>query len=470
MKPPVAPPHDLGAEHAVLSTILLEPHAVDVVSAIVKPEDMYSPASQWVMKGAVALRARGEPIDAVTVAGWLKSTGRLAEIGGIPFLTRLVDCTPSVANVEAHARIVWRKARRRRVISTAQRIVAEGYTDDAEDDEYVERSAQALASVAAGPASADIVDFGAAVYEFFDDVSRAAQSSGVVGMSTGYASIDRQTSGLHRREVTIIAGRPGSGKTALLLDTCIEAAQSRGEVITASFIVSAEMPPKTLAARGFCARAGVPLSNARSGTLSDWDWKKLSETAQWSQGFPIRLMGRLGSITALRTALREYQAHLARNPAPDGREIKLGIVAVDYVQLVAQNSTTRAGNQTQEEQISNLVMALQELAKEFDVAMILLSQLNREVEKRPDKRPMISDLKGSGAVEAVADLIMLLYRDEYYNPNTRAKGIAEIIIGKQRSGATGKILMGFDARLTTFRELSDEQRREFSYLVDGEAA
>lgn len=463
----LVPPHDLGAEQAVLSAVLTEERAIDLVAAILKPDDFYSPAHRWIFRAALALREQSEPVDGVTVAGWLKARERLAEIGGMSSITHLLDEIASVVHVDAHARIVLATARRRAMIAAAQKIVAEGYSPEGSGEDYLEKSAHALASIAGGPKDSDVIDFSDAIARFTQRLLDASRSGNVLGMSTGYARLDHAISGLHRKEVVVVAGRPGMGKSGLVLDMCIEAAQASRDVVNASFIVSAEMPPEMLAARGFCSEAQVSISAARAGNLSPAEWQRLEDAAQWAHGLPIRFMGRMGGLVALRSALREYQAHLSRLRAPDGREIRLGIVAIDYAQMVASTTGPRGKNESQEEQISNLALGLQAMSKEFDVSMIMLSQLNREVEKRPDKRPTISDLKGSGAIEAVADLILLLYRDEYYNPNTPAKEIVEVIIGKQRSGATGKLLMGFNARITKFYDLNDEQMRQFGHLIEG---
>lgn len=460
------PPHDLSAEQAVLSSLLNGDASVDTVSGIISASDFYSPGHRRVYEAIESLRNTSEPIDGVTVAGWLKARDRLVEVGGHPAIVALLDGVASTTHVEAYARAILASSRRRAMIQAAQRVIDDGYSPEGADEGYLERSASALASVVGSRKASGVSDFEEEARAFLEELAHSAQTGRRLGLSTGFESLNVATSGMHRKEVSVIAGRPGSGKSALVLGMAVEAAKADGDEVTASFIVSAEMSPRMLVARAICTQAEVSLTAARSGVLYPADWSRLQDAVQWSHEFPVRLIDRMRSITELRSALREYQAHLARMRSPDGRPIRLGMVAVDYMQLVASTLGARGRNESQEEQISNLALGLQSLAKELDVAMILLSQLNRDVEKRPDRRPVISDLKGSGAIEAVADLILLLYRDEYYNPGTLAKGIAEIIVGKQRSGATGKILMGFDSRLTRFHDLSEEKTLDFAYLLE----
>lgn len=465
-KAPLTPPHDLTAEDAVLSAILLEPAALDIVSKILKADDFYSPANAWIYRAAIDLCTRQQPVDSVTVCSWLKSRDRLAEIGGIASLTRIVDETPSVANVEAHANIVLRLHQRRLMISAAQKIVAEGYGPIDDETEFLERSVQSLTSIVSARRSSEEVDFADAAFQFLNELADTVQRGEILGLTTGLRTVDEATGGLYRGEVTIIAGRPGMGKSALALDVCMGAIQkSRGELI-ASYVVSAEMPPKMLAARGVCGIAGVPLAAARTGNLHAGQWDALSRSLHHLHEFPIRIRGRMPSIQALRSSLREYKRWLETHPAPDGTPIHLGIVVVDYIQLVTATIGRSSRGQSQEEMISEVALGLQDLAKEFDVAMVLLSQLNRGVESRLDKRPGIADLKGSGAIEAVADLILLLYRDDYYHPDSQTPGIVEVIIGKQRSGKTGKIILGFDASLTSFRDLSDGDLARYAHLLE----
>ena len=462
--PPAAP----DAEAAVLSSCLLSPEALDNVQEILESDHFYDPRHRHVFEAMLGLLEASRAVDTVSVAGVLRDRGRLEQAGGAAYLAELVDATPAVAHVEEHARSVREKWRLRSLIATCQRVAAEGYGDTGDVQTFVDGAEQAIFELARVKGESPIVPVKEAIKVAFDVLTKARQrGGGVTGFSTGFAVLDQRTSGLHKGDLYIVAGRPGMGKTAFVLNLAANLAahhaqpDERGEAQTGAGVAffSLEMPREQLAARLLASEARVNVSSLRSGQIQAEDWNRLTEAAGRLGRLPIWLDDTPAvSLLDLRAKIRRLQAELVR----DGRE--LGLVAIDYLQLMSG----RKGANSREQEISEISRGLKQLAKEMQIPVLALSQLNRGVENRgtKERRPQLSDLRESGAIEQDADAIMFVYRDEYYNPDGPDVGKAEIIIAKQRNGPTGKVDLRYTKECTRFDNL-EREAYDFDEEFDG---
>ena len=468
------PPHDLDAEAAVLSAVLLEPDSFDEVAEILKPEHFYSDANRRIFEAIFELERMQRAVDVVTVSSYLRDKNRLQQVGGTAYLAQLTDATPYVANIESHARLIREKWRLRQVISVCQHVAAEGYGDCGETQPFIDKAEQRLFEIARIPEASTVVALRDAVREAFHILTEATKrGGGITGIATGFSQLDRMCAGLHSGDLYIVAGRPGMGKTSFVLNIALNVAHAvarpteQGDDLYAEpsadepgFAVaffSLEMPKEQLAARLLASEARVSMGDIRKGTIRRDDWSRLTEAAARLSAMPIWLDDTPGlGLMDLRAKVRRLQAEIGRN-ARDGRGApqKLGLVAIDYLQLMQG----RRDSGSREQEISELSRGLKHLAKELQVPVIALSQLNRSVETRniKDKRPQLSDLRESGAIEQDADAIMFIYRDDYYNMNSDEPGIAEIIISKQRNGPTGVVKTRFTKEFTRFDNLENDE-------------
>ncbi len=466
------PPADLDAEAAVLSSILLSSETFDLVQEILEPRHFYVDANRRIYEAVYEIAEKGSSVDTVSVAGFLRDRGRLDQVGGTPYLAQLVDATPAVAHVEDHARAIREKWRLRSLIATCQRFAAEGYGDTGDIQAFVDEAEQAIFDLARVKAESDVIPVRDAIEQAFHVLTAARQrGGGVTGFSSGFTELDRRTSGLHKGDLYIVAGRPGMGKTSFVLNVAANVAAeklvSSGEPGAAPLQVSGdgvaffslEMPREQLAARMLSSEARVDMARLRSGQVGAEEWNKLTDAAARLGRLPIWLDDTPAiSLLDLRAKLRRLQAELARHP--DGPK-ELGLVAIDYLQLMSG----RKGVNSREQEISEISRGLKQLAKEMRVPVMALSQLNRGVENRgtKDKRPQLSDLRESGAIEQDADAIMFVYRDDYYFDDSPDQGIAEIIVAKQRNGPTGTVKVKFTSQYTRFDNLASDD-----YTFDNE--
>lgn len=459
------PPADVDAEAAVLSSVLLSSEAFDTVQEILEPEHFYIEANRRVWEAVLELSDKSRRVDIVSVAGWLRDRGRLDQVGGTPYLAQLVDATPAVAHVDDHARTIREKWRLRSLIATCQRFAAEGYGDCGDVQEFVDEAEQSIFALARVQSESDVVPVRDAIQQAFATLSEARQrGGGVTGFSTGFSELDRRTSGLHKGDLYIVAGRPGMGKTSFVLNVAANVAapklissgvpgerpvEKSGDGVA---VFSLEMPREQLASRLLASEARVNMASLRSGQVTPDDWNKLTEAAARMGRLPLWLDDTPAiSILDLRAKLRRLQAELRRHP--DGPK-DIGLVAIDYLQLMSG----RKGVTNREQEISEISRGLKQLAKEMTVPVVALSQLNRSVETRntKDKRPQLSDLRESGAIEQDADAIMFIYRDEYYFEDSPHKGQAEVIVAKQRNGPTGTVRVKFTEQFTRFDNLASD--------------
>jgi len=462
--PPIAgrvPPHDLDAEAAVLSAVLLSRAALDRVLEVLKPQHFYSDANGRIFEASEELAVAGTPTDIVSVASWLRDRDRLAQVGGAAYLAQLADATPAVAHIEAHAQIVYQKWRVRQLIDVCQRIAAEGYGDTGEEDVFLVESEARVHDVAHNEHRQSAQHIQAvllsAMSSIRDDCD-PARGTRIQGVQTGYERLDQKLCGGFRDgDLYVIAGRPGMGKTGFVMNVAVNAAAPRtvderyvyGDGVA---VFSLEMPREQLVERMLAGEARVDFGRLRGRKLQPADWPAITEASQFLAGLPIWIDDTPAlSLMELRAKIRNVQSQWERQGSTaDERRVRL--VIVDYLQLMRG----REGAKSREQEISEISRGLKELAKTLKVPIVVLSQLNRSTENRStkDKRPQLSDLRESGAIEQDADAVMLLYRDDYYFPETtNANGIAELIIAKQRNGPTGKVLLRFSAACTRFDNL-----------------
>ncbi|HMI84243.1 MAG TPA: replicative DNA helicase [Polyangiaceae bacterium] len=466
------PPHDLDAEAAVLAAILLERDALDKVLELLRAEHFYSEANRRIYEVAVELSSQGTPIDVVSVAGMLRDRERLAQVGGSAYLAQLVDAVPSVAHIETYARMVREKWRVRQLIATCQRVAAEGYGDVGEVQQFIDGAEQAVYEIARTPEASSVQRIEPIIRSVFEQITELARrGERITGVPTGFERLDGKTAGLHDGELTIVAARPGMGKTSFVLNVAVNvaspktvsggggdggSADAREEPGMGVVVFSLEMPREQLASRMVCSEGRVDVGKMRQGFLQDRDWNSLTQAASFLYRLPIWIddTPSLG-VLELRAKVRRLQAEYNRTAPEGGVGQRIGLVIVDYLQLMSGHQYTSS----REQEISEISRGLKRLSKELRVPVIALSQLNRAVETRgsKDKRPQLSDLRESGAIEQDADNIIFIFRDDYYEAESEQRGIAELIIAKQRNGPTGKVKVRFEAAYTRFDNLAQEQ-------------
>ncbi|MHB0884816.1 MAG: replicative DNA helicase [Bacillota bacterium] len=421
------PPQNLEAEQAVLGSMLIEREAIIKATDTLRPEDFYREANREVFQAVLNLHEHGEAVDLVTVTDELRKRGLLENIGGVAYLTALANAVPTAANAEYYARIVEEKALLRELISVATDIVAKGYQGAEEVAALIDDSERRIFEIAQRRSTEDYSSIKGVLLDAFERIEFLySNKEGVTGVPTGFKGLDALTSGLQPSDLIVIAARPSMGKTTLLLNMARNAALSKTVPVA---IFSLEMSKEQLAQRLLCAEAGVDGQRLRTGHLTDADWPRLSHALGRLSDAPVFIDDTPSiSVMELRAKARRIKA-----------EHDLGLIVVDYIQLMR----TRGRVENRQQEISEISRSLKALARELKVPVIIGSQLSRAVEQRDDKKPMLSDLRESGAIEQDADLVAFIFREEYYKPETEKKNIAEIIIAKQRNGPTGSVELIF---------------------------
>ncbi|HUI27596.1 MAG TPA: replicative DNA helicase [Candidatus Kryptonia bacterium] len=435
------PPQSLEAEEAVIGGILIDNNALDRALEVVRPEDFYRESHRKIMRAVIELSERSEPIDLITLADVLTSRNELPDIGGAAYLAELADKIPTAANVAYYARLVKEKAILRSLIQTATEIATRGYESQADVEEFLDQAEHKIFEISERKVRPTffrirdiMVDSMRAIEQLYE------RKELVTGVPTGYLDLDKITAGLQPSDLIIIAGRPSMGKTALGLNLAAYAALHAD---TGVAIFSLEMSKEQLVLRMLCSEARVDQSKVRAGFAADRDFPKLALAAQRLAEAPIYIDDTPAlSVLELRAKARRLKRE---------RDAKLGLVMVDYLQLMRGHTTDN-----REQEISSISRSLKALAKELNVPVIALSQLNRQVEQRGNKRPMMADLRESGAIEQDADVIAFIYRDEVYTEKSPDEGIAEVIIGKQRNGPTGTVRLAFRRECTRFDNLAED--------------
>lgn len=438
------PPHSIEAEQAVLGGLMLDNAAWDQVADRVAEPDFYRNEHRRIFAAIAALAERSDPFDAVTVSEWLERNGALDAVGGLSYLATLAKDTPSAANIRAYADIVRERAMLRQLISIGGEIADSAFRPEGRSaGELVEAAEKSVFEIAERGSRGrkifePLKDLLARAVDRIDELFHS--DTHITGVPTGFSRFDDLTSGLQKGDLVIIAGRPSMGKTSFAMNIA-EHAAIKEKIPTAVF--SMEMPGEQLALRLISNLGRVNQSKIRNGRFADDDWPRISSAVTILSEAPMFIDDSAGlTPTELRARARRLK-----------REHGLGLVVVDYLQLM-QVPGTKENRATE---ISEISRGLKALAKELEVPVIALSQLNRSVEQRTDKRPVMSDLRESGAIEQDADVIAFIYREEVYDKDTRRKGIADIIIAKQRNGPIGEVQLTFLGEYTRFENLVSEE-------------
>ena len=432
------PPHDLEAEQAILGSMLTDKDAVISAIEVLREEDFYREDNKAIYEAIFNLYNRAEPVDIITVKSEIESMGKFEQVGGLEYLAELPEKVPTTANAMKYIKIVEEKSTLRRLIRTANEIIDLGYdqTEDVEDimegaEKKIFNIMQEKNQKGYSPLKDILVESFTQLEELYN------KKQHITGVPTGFAELDYKTAGLHGSELILIAARPAMGKTAFALNIATNAAV-RANVPVAVF--SLEMSKEQLVNRILCSEAMVDSNKVRTGKLEEDDWVKLAGAIGPLSEAEIYIDDTPGiNVTEIRAKCRKLKL-----------EKNIGMVVIDYLQLV-QGSNKRNGSREQE--ISEISRSLKILAKELNVPVIALSQLSRAAEQRPDHRPMLSDLRESGAIEQDADIVTFLYRDDYYNKDSDKKDIAEVIIAKHRGGSTGTVELLWLGSYTKFVNL-----------------
>jgi replicative DNA helicase len=439
------PPHDLDAERAVIGAMLVSETAVAVVAERLAAEDFYSEVHRIIYGAMIRLYSRGEPIDQLTLTNELRSVNEFERIGGRPYVFQIVESVPTAANAGRYADIVRGKALLRAIIDVGSRITEDAFREPEDVSEALDSAEQLVYGVSNRTLREHLAPVSELAPGALEMIQRLYEQEGeVTGVETGFEDLDRLTTGFHKSDLIILAARPAMGKTAMALNAIWHAS---GEKKMPVAIFSLEMSKEQLVQRLISQTTRISAQALRSGNVKAEDWPKLVRGVAEVSRAPIWIDDTAGvTLMEIRAKVRRLASQL--NVAG---ELPLSLVVVDYLQLMVGQGN-RAENRQQE--IAEISRGLKVLARDLDVPVLAIAQLSRAVEARHDKRPLLSDLRDSGAIEQDADMVMFLYRDEYYNPESDDKGIAEVIVGKHRNGPTGKVQLAWMEQYTKFGSLA----------------
>lgn len=437
------PPHDTEAEQAVLGSMLTDQDAVLDAIETLKPEDFYREDNKYIYEAILNLYNKAEPIDIITVKSELISMKKFEVIGGFEYLGILPDKVPLVANAERYIKIVEEKSLLRQLIKASNELIDLGYAQNEEVEVIMDQAEKKIFDIMQGKNQKGFSVIKDVLIESFAEIEKLYnQKEPITGVPTGFADLDYKTAGLHNSDLILIAARPAMGKSAFALNIAANAAIN-AKVPVALF--NLEMSKSQLVNRMLCSEAMVDSNKIRTGKIEEDDWTKLATALGPLSEAPIYIDDTAGiSVAEIRAKCRKLKL-----------EKNIGLIVIDYLQLI-QGSGKR--NSSREQEISEISRSLKIMAKELDVPVIALSQLSRAAEQRQDHRPMLSDLRESGAIEQDADIVMFLYRDDYYNPDSEKKNIAEVILAKHRSGSTGTVELLWMGNYTKFANI--ERYRE----------
>ncbi len=436
-------PHSVEAEASVLGSILLDNEVLVNHAASLIPEMFYREGHRKIFAAVRALADRGEPVDLVTLTEELRSRSQLDDVGGPAYLVGLADAVPTAAYAEAYLKIVEEKHTLRQLISASGKVMQLAYDAQLPLEELLDRAEQLIFDLSRQRDTSEFQAMDRLVHQTFEYITQLHSSGGIGGgLPSGFHDLDEQTTGLQPGSLNVLAARPSMGKTALALSIAQNVALRHKKAVA---VFSLEMPAIQLALRLMCSEARVDMSRVRSGQLNERDYERLANAA-----------GRLADARliiddAADLTIHELRGKCRRIIAQYGA---LDLVVVDYLQLMTAGG--RGGGENRQQEISTISRGLKSIARELDLPVLVLSQLSRQVESRPNHRPMLSDLRESGAIEQDADLVMFIYRDEYYNQDSDQQGIAEIIIGKQRNGPVGTVKLQFHSQHVRFNDLAAE--------------
>ena len=436
------PPQNLEAEESILSAVLIDNDTLLDVLEVLAPEDFYKSAHQKIFAAVAELFSRSEPVDLVTLSNILRAQNRLEEIGGATYLARLVDTVPLAVNAQHYAKIVHDKACLRRLIDKSNKIARRCFEDSDDVDNIIDFAESSIFEISENKIKPSFYHIGKIIEGNIDALEERQGSKALVtGVATGFTKIDELTAGFQQSDLIILAGRPGMGKTAFALNIAQHAAVDTNIPVA---LFSLEMSKEQLSMRMLSSEAQIDSAKMRRGFISQNDWMKITDAAGVLAEAPI-FIDDSPDITALEIRTKSRRLKMDQN---------IGMVIVDYIQLMKGSASA----ERRDLEISEISRSLKALAKELSIPVVALSQLNRELEKRSDKRPQLSDLRESGALEQDADVVAFIYRDELYNKdeNNPKKGTAEVIIAKQRNGPTGFAPLKFWDAYTRFGDLSPQ--------------
>jgi replicative DNA helicase len=432
------PPHSLEAEQSVLGSMIMDREAIAVALETVTGEDFYQPDLKLLFDSIVELYNKNKPVDLVTLKSYLQDIGILEQIGGIDYLSKLAIAVPTSTHVKNYALIVKEKSILRKIIKAGQEIIADGYDGKNKVEDVLNVAEEKIFNIIQNRKTEEFTLVNELVAPALKKIIDIHNNQGkVTGIPTGFIDLDYKTAGLQPSDFVLIAARPSMGKTAFALNVAQHAA-IREDKATAIF--SLEMSKEQLVNRLLCSEAMVDAQKVRTGDLEDNEWDKLTVGSAILGGAPIYIDDTPGiSVSEMKAKCRKLKL-----------EKGLDLIIIDYLQLMSGNSKT----ESRQQEISEISRSLKALAREMDAPVVALSQLSRACEARADHRPMLSDLRESGAIEQDADVVMFLYRDEYYNPDTEFKNQAELIVAKQRNGPTGTIKLVWLGQFTKFNSMA----------------
>jgi replicative DNA helicase len=432
------PPQNIEAEQAVLGAIFLEPSSLTLASEILIPEDFYRASHQKIFNVMLKLNDLGKAVDLITVTEELAASKLLEDTGGVSYLSELAGSVPTAANIEYYARIVEEKSLLRRLIRTATGIASDGYSREDEVETLLSEAEKSILEVSQRKNAGAFHSIKDVLVRTYDNIELMHNRVGdITGIATGFTELDRMTAGFQRNDLIIVGARPSVGKTAFALNIAQNVATKTEENVA---IFSLEMGAEQLVMRMLCAEGNIDAQRLRTGSLTDEDWGKLTMA--------------MGSLASTGIFIDDTPGVRVNDIRSKCRRLKqehgLGMIMIDYLQLVLGSG--RSGENRQQE-VSEISRSLKQLARELQVPIIALSQLSRGVEQRQDKRPMMSDIRESGSIEQDADIVAFLYRDDYYDKESENKNIIEIIIAKQRNGPTGTVQLAFVKEYNKFVNL-----------------
>ena len=431
-------PHSMEAEQSVIGSMIMDREAIVVASEMICGEDFYNKSYGVLFDSMVELNDQGQPVDLVTLQNRLKEKDVPPEISSLEFIRDLITAVPTSANIKYYANIVAEKSVLRRLIRLMEEIATNCYAGKDSVEVIMEETEKKVFDLVQRRNTGDFVPIREVVMNAMDKIEKSSHNSGgVTGIATGFIDLDYRTAGMQPSDLVLIAARPSMGKTAFVLNIAQYVAFHSGDCVA---IFSLEMSKEQLVNRLFAMESKVDSQHLRTGNLSDLEWEKLIESAGMIGQSKLIIDDTPGiSIAEMRSKCRKFKL-----------EMDLKMIIIDYLQLM---SGSGRGTDSRQQEISDISRSLKALARELSVPVLALSQLSRAVEQRPDHRPMLSDLRESGAIEQDADVVMFIYRDDYYNPDTEKKGIAEINIAKQRNGPIGTIDLVWLPEFTKFANL-----------------
>lgn len=439
------PPHDLDAERAVIGALLVSETAVAAVAEQLTPEEFYSETHRIIYAAMMRLYSRGDRIDQITLTNELNSINEFDRVGGRAYIFQLVESVPTASNAARYAEIVRGKALLRSVIDVGSRITEDAFREPEDVTEALDSAEQLIYGVSNRTLKQHLAPVSELAPGALEMIQRLYEQEGeVTGVETGFEDLDRLTTGFHKSDLVVLAARPAMGKTAMALNAIWHAS---GEKKMPVAIFSLEMSKEQLVQRLISQTTRIPAQALRSGNVKAEDWPKLLRGVAQVSEAPIWIDDTAGvTLMEMRAKVRRLASQLSAQGGPP-----LSLVVVDYLQLMVGQGSR---NDNRQQEIAEISRGLKVLARDLDVPVLAIAQLSRAVESRHDKRPMLSDLRDSGAIEQDADMVMFLYRDEYYNPDSDDKGIAEVIVGKHRNGPTGKVQLAWLEQYTKFASLA----------------